>query len=270
MHRLVIQCQFKLMRILMTNGFQTSQSLHGCHQLSIQGGTMRVISANIVCTAAIIQLEVTDRQLRQVFLHVKSSILSVETAEQNQPQGQRTDHCHCPFFVPPQIRPGHTGNGSSIPGTFAFLLACDGGITHPQSFHRRNLTSQPCRTQAGNRNRQPCKKGRAKEDHRMGRNHSIALQPSHQHRNQHHAQQPTQEKTHGDTDRAQSVCLTVNELLDLLCGGSQCFQLAIELDVGNNADLKNIINNQIAGEEHQYHPQIHGNVFLGCGSIHLW
>ena len=33
LHSLIIQCQFKLMRILMTNRFQTSQSFHGCHQL---------------------------------------------------------------------------------------------------------------------------------------------------------------------------------------------------------------------------------------------
>ena len=103
----------------------------------------------------------------------------------------------------------------------------------------------------------------------MGGNHSLALQPSHQHRNQHHAQQPAQEKTQGDTDRAQPVCLAVNELFDLLCGGAQCLQLAIELDVGSDADLKDIVNDQIAGQEHQRHAQVHGKAFLGCGSIHL-
>ena len=98
-------------------GLAVGHGAGSCHQFRIQGETMRVISANIVCTAAIIQLEVTDRQLRQVFLHIKSSILGIETAEQNQPQGQGADDCHCPFFVPPQVRPGlgrHRTDGLEI------------------------------------------------------------------------------------------------------------------------------------------------------------
>ena len=132
------------------------------------------------------------------------------------------------FFVLPQICPGHTSDGCTVPGAFAFLFACSGGITHPQSFDGRNLASQSCRTQAGDGNRQPCKKSGPKENQGIGRNHRIALQPSHQHRNQNHAQQPAQKKPQWDTDHAQPVCLTVNEFLDLLCGSAQCFQLTIE------------------------------------------
>ncbi len=253
----------------MTYGLQTSQSLHRCHQFGIQCRALGIISANIICTAAIVQLEIADCKLRQVFFHVKGCIFGVETAKQYQAQSQRTDDCHCPLFVTPQIRPGHSGNGSAIPGAFAFLPTSGSGVAHPQSLDGRNPAGQSCRTQTGDCNRQPCKNCGSKENNGICGNHSITLLLPHQHRNQHHAQQPAQKKAQRNTDRTQTVCLTVNKLFDLLCGSSQRFQLAIKLDIGGNADLKNIINNQITGKKHQYHAQIHRKAFLGYGSAHL-
>ena len=146
--------------------------------------------------------------------------------------------------------------------TLGFLLAAAIRVAHAQSLNRRYFSGEPCGPQAGDQHCHPGKERRTEEDDGARRNHGLALDCPHEHRHQHAAQQPAQNQADGDADDAEPVGLPVDQLFQLLGGGAQGFQLPVELHIGGNADLEDVIDDQVSGNEYQHHAQIHGQALL--------
>ena len=149
------------------------------------------------------------------------------------------------------------------------FLAAAVRVAHPQRLDGGDFARQTRRTQAGDQHGGPGKQGGTDKDHGACGNYRRPLHAAHQHRYQNRPQQPAQNEAHWDADDAQAVGLIVNQLFELPGGGAQGFQFAVKLHVGGNADLEDVVDNQVARDEHKSHSQVHRQVFLRSDRAHL-
>lgn len=70
----------------------------------------------------IIQLEVCHGEVQEIFLHIEAGVFGVEKAHEHQTKGKGAEDKKGPFFVTPQIGPGHGGQGGAPPPFFSFFL----------------------------------------------------------------------------------------------------------------------------------------------------
>ena len=230
---------------------------------------MRIIQVHVILAGGVGQLKVGQNQVGQVFFHIKGRVLGVKAAEQHQAQRQGADDGDGALLVAPQVCPGHRGQGGVSTVALGFLLAAAVRVAHTQGLDGRYFSCQSGGPQAGDQHRHPGKERRTEEYDGARRNHGLALYCPHEHRHQHAAQQPAQNQTDGDADDAEPVGLPVDQLLQLLGGRPQGFQLAIKLHIGGDADLEDVVDDQVSGKEYQHHAQIHGHALLGGHRPHL-
>ena len=269
MQRALVHLPVDLGRVQVTGRLHAFLSFHLSHQRIGQGDAMRIIQVHVILAGGIGQLEVGQDQVSQIFVHIKGGVFGVKAAEQHQAQSQGADHRDGALFVAPQVGPGHRGQGSVSAVALGFLLAGAVGVAHAQGLNGRYFSGEPCGPQAGDQHCHPGKDRRANEDDGAGRNHGLALYCPHEHRHQHRAQQPAQNQTDGDADDAEPVGLPIDQFLQLLGGRPQGFQLTIKLHIGGHADLEDVVDNQVSGNEYQHHAQIHGHTLLGGHRPHL-
>ena len=124
------------------SGLHSAQAVELIQETLLNGLAVGVIPVGtLVC--GIIQLEVCHGEVQEIFLHIEAGVLGVEKAHEHQTKGKGAEDKKGPFFVTPQIGPGHGGQGGAPPPFFLLLSGAWGGICVPQCFHWGDLSGQP-------------------------------------------------------------------------------------------------------------------------------
>lgn len=102
-------------------GLHSAQAVELIQETLLNGLAVGVIPVGtLVC--GIIQLEVCHGEVQEIFLHIEAGVFGVEKAHEHQTKGKGAEDKKGPFFVTPQIGPGHGGQGGAPPPFFLLLL----------------------------------------------------------------------------------------------------------------------------------------------------
>ena len=186
----------------------------------------------------------------QIFVHVKAACEQHRHVGQHHRQREGEHHQQRLDAAAAKVCPGHREKRRTLPlprfgpaGSGAHV-----GVAH--RLHRGDPGRHPARLAAGEQDGEQRKQRRPDEDEGTEADKGIFVgQLLHDDGGQLVADQKAQHQPDGDADEREQQRLAADDALKLAAGGADGLEQAIELDVVGDRNLKDVVDNQIPGED---------------------
>ena len=200
--------------------------------------------------ARIAEHKIRDHPHLEIFVHVKALCKTPCDLKQRRRQRKGDHHQRSLARCTAQICHRHAQR-SAAPFTAAGGTPDgNGSLRIVHRLHRGNLCGHPCRSVAGKEHGQQGKRGRTHENPRIGAGFDAVVgQKSGGGRGQYAPQKMAACKTQWNARRAQGQRLPTHNASQLPGRGTDGFQKPVKPDVRANRNLKNIINDEIPGQQ---------------------
>ena len=219
------------------------------HRANIRFGQRKPLIVEIIGRA---DDEIRTGSLAQIFIHIEAADEGIKQVQQHNRQGQRSDDEHSLPAAPSQIGEGHRKGRHPAGGTGLFAGLSGLGVFH--GFDRGHAARDPARAGTGEQDGQQGKDRRTQKNDRGDADRGVFSAQNRGGEGDGYGQNAdavAQQQSQRDARRAEHQRLLADDPAKLLRRDADGLEQAVKADVSGHRDLKNVVDDQIAGENHQ-------------------